>query len=98
VNFDVISILFSFIIYICAQPDDGQLGADIFNDAIGRNAVSLTPDSILSPLIFPQSPNVGIPGNQLGAQESLFNQVKQFVSAECDNLMKFWGDREDAQS
>src|SRR6266576_573090 len=73
--------------------DDGQWGADLFDGhAIGCNAVSWAPAILPGSLITPQQTQ-----NAQG-QPSQPPSVKRFSSAECDNLVKIWGYRDDTQS
>lgn len=71
----------------CAK-DDGQWGADIFDGhGIGVNAVSWAPAVAPGSLLAPAAP---------GAPEA--PAAKRFASAGCDNLVRIWAYRDDAQS
>ncbi|PFH44721.1 hypothetical protein AMATHDRAFT_72215 [Amanita thiersii Skay4041] len=71
---------------------DGQWGADLFDGhAIGCNAVSWAPATLPGSLITPQTQPA--PGQSIQTPS-----IKRFASAGCDNLVKIWGYREDAQS
>lgn len=78
--------------YYVIFSDDGTWGADIFNGhAIGCNAVSWAPATLLGSLITPQQQQPTAPGGN--PDQPAHATVKRFASAGCDNLVKIWGFR-----
>lgn len=79
--------------------DDGHWGADIFDaHGIGCNAVSWAPatppGSLIQPGSGPAAPAPGAPASAVPAGGA----VKRFASAGCDNVVRIWAYRDDAQS
>jgi protein transport protein SEC13 len=71
-------------------PDDGHWGADIFDGhGIGVNAVSWAPAVAPGSLLSPSAP---------GAPDASGVSNKRFASAGCDNLVRIWSYRDDAQT
>lgn len=77
--------------------DDGHWGADIFDaHGIGCNAVSWAPATPAGSLIQPSSaPAPTAPGTPAAAPNG---SVKRFATAGCDNAVRIWAYRDDAQS
>ena len=87
-----ILLLLRLLAYDSIFPDDGTWGADIFNGhAIGCNAVSWAPATLLGSLITPQQQQPIAPGGN--PDQPAHATVKRFASAGCDNLVKIWGFR-----